>query len=308
MYLCVVLCATLLFGSAYAKVETSCRKSGNQWHCQKPIKKKAQVKKNSTKPKPASHRRSPSATPDAEPSTNTAHLTSKQEAMREAYTECISWATPENPTQEVVQFVFAEQLRREQSLLGSLWKRFRGSVEHHGHEVCLTRAYGLRVFRSKSDIVSAQDKQLTWLDVPHVEVPDDDIPIDRRGVHRFVRPWVRVYIESLALDFHVSNNHGGDNGAEEVKLRVTSMTRSAELQNQLVRQRLSPADCRYEFLCSSHTSGSSFDIGLKGVSRTARAWLQDRLVEDQKARKIFFIIENSHYHVFVLPPKYIGEE
>ena len=86
------------------------------------------------------------------------------------------------------------------------------------------------------------------------------------------------------------------------------MLRSAEAQNLLVRRGMSPADCRYEFLCSSHTSASSFDIGLKGVTRIGRTWLEKRLVADQEARKIFFIIENSHYHVFVLPPKYMGEE
>lgn len=230
-------------------------------------------------------------------------LTSKQVDIKEAYDECIAKSTLSDPVNGVIEFVFDEQDKREQSFFRSAWKAFRGSGEHHGQEVCFVRAFDLKGFQSQSDINRAKGRLLFEPRSPYLEIPYGLVPSDRR----LVRPWVSKYLSELASTLRATAIVDGIPENNLKNLRVTDMVRSYANQNSLVRRGYSPADCRYEFLCSSHTSGSSVDLGIKFLSRIERERLENQLKVDQKARKIFFIIENNHFHVFVLPPKYIGE-
>ncbi len=304
-YAIFALFAALLFGGVragttteYTPASSQCHKNAKQKQCKraKPaVTKKVVAKK---KPKVAAPALRPSHKPE------TGRFSLKQESMREAFDECIRGATEVSPTASVVDFVFQQQLEREQGGLGAWLKSLRGSPDHHGQEVCLARAFGLRGFKNLAEITDEAGKLLVEIDSPFVDVVGNEIPADRR----LTRPWVRDYIVVLARDMHQLFLKEGDASIAPPSVRVTSMIRSHEDQAKQVRSGRSPADCRYHFLCSTHTSGSSLDLGLKDVGKAQRAWLETRLIADQKARKIFFIIERSHYHVFVLPPAFMGEE
>ena len=239
--------------------------------------------------------------PLAEPS----QLSQKQEEMRVVFSECMRQADNGNTVANVVEFVFGRQSGRENGGPRALRQAMHGSVEHHAEEICLTRAFGLRGFRDLAEITNAtKNGTLVTISSPYLEIADNEIPEARR----YARPWLRDYVTGLAEDMHA---HFSGENAPRVgysPLRITSMIRSFADQAALVRRGASPADCRYGFLCSSHTSGSALDFGFRNVSIIQRLWLERRLVEDQRARKIFFILEYTHYHVFVLPPKYIGDE
>lgn len=301
----VALFAMLLFGGAhaattaeYTPVSSQCKKNSKQKQCKKAlpiVTKKALLHKISRVVPPAlllSH------------GPISGRFSMKQESMREAFDECIRHVTDVAPTANVVDFVFLQQSERELGGFGAWLKSLRGSPDHHGQEVCLARAFGLRGFKNLAEITGEAGKLLVEIDSPFVEVVGNEIPPDRR----LTRPWVRDYMAVLARDMHQYFLQHGSASVDAPQLRVTSMIRSYEDQAKQVRSGRSPADCRYHFLCSTHTSGSSLDIGLKDVAKTQRAWLEARLVADQKAHKIFFIIERSHYHVFVLPLEFMGEE
>lgn len=289
---------------AVAEKPLSCQKNTKQHHCQKSGKKKPVAKKQTTKPKVPPRSRHPEATHSQLPLKKESTLTSKQDAIREAFTNCIRNSTETDPTSMVVDFVFTERARREESGLRSFWLALRGSTEHHGHEICLVRAFGLKGFRTDSDVHDAHGTLLVQANSPILDIPESVVPKEQR----FVRPWVRDYLVQLATSLRMQAVASGVPEASLQKLRVTDMVRTFGDQASLVRRGLSPADCRYDFLCSSHTSGSSVDFGFKDVTRDERARLQKQLIADQDARKIFFIIENNHYHVFVIPPEYMGEE
>ena len=291
-------------GTTAVPTNAECKKNAKNTSC----KKKIQQKKAEKPPPPARKMPpvvAPSLSPRTGPVVTTSALTGKQDAMRDAFMECIAHVSETAPTSAVVDFVFKEQVEREEShSIRGLWQALRGSPVHHGHEVCLARAFGLRGFRNVGEVLGEAGKLLVEISSPYVEVVEKEIPPDRR----FTRPWVRDYITTLARDMHEHFAQASDEPTVEVSLRVTSMIRSFDDQAFQVKRGRSPADCRLYFLCSTHTSGSSLDLGLKNVARKERAWIESRLIADQKARKIFFIIERSHYHVFVLPLEYMGEE
>lgn len=296
----------LLFGSTFAapateytSVRAECRKNHKQKLC-----KKVKKPQRSGKHKVRQNKLPPVADPSRVPLGAKLLLSSKQEAIRDAFSECIRHVTETNRTGAVVDFVFREQTAREENGLRAFWSALRGSTAHHGHEVCLARTFRLRGYRDLADIRREAGGQLVEISSPYVEVVSKEIPPDRR----FTRPWVRDYIAGLAHDMHQHFALEEQAGEHFVPLRVTSMIRSFEDQAKEVRRGLSPADCRYAFLCSTHTSGSSLDLGLKDIGQQKRAWLEARLIADQQKHKILFIIERSHYHVFVLPPEYMGEE
>jgi hypothetical protein len=302
----VALFAVLLLGTAntaYAGDTTpsraECKKNPKLAQC--PKTKKSAMKQSAVPPKvpPVV---APSLSPTTSPMLQKSGLSSKQDAMRDAFMECVAKVSEGNPTQAVVDFVFSAQATREGPGLKALWQSLRGSPVHHGHEVCLARVFGLRGFRNVGEVLSEAGNLLVEIPSPYVEVVEKEIPPDRR----FTRPWVRDYVTTLAEDMH---EHFASLGStSSPPLRVTSMIRSFDDQAKEVRAGRSPADCRFPFLCSTHTTSSSLDLGFRDMGGKERAWLDARLAADQKARKIFFIIERSHYHVFVLPPEYMGEE
>lgn len=259
----------------------------------------ASGKISKTKEKKRSVRRPGTSVQQGNTHTAKEKLTRRQEEIRAAFNECISRSTEDNPVEEVKRFVFEEQKDREHGFWGVI-EAFRGSPVHHGHEVCLGRAYGLATFRTVRAIRAEHGKLLVRLVSPDIFFPrgrngKDEVPLERR----YARAWVVDYVKVLAKDFR--SQFG-------VPLRIGSVIRDAATQNMLVRRGLSPADCRYEFLCSTHTTGSAIDLGTKDVSIAQQRWLRDRLLADQRKQKIFFIRENSHFHLFIIPPQFMGEE
>lgn len=308
----IMLTALFVGGGAWGKADSGnhgkvqCRAS--QEVCKKTAKKK-QVKKGKkapvrvNKPVVPPKDQEQSLSPSEGPIRGQSQLSAKQEAMRDAFNICIRYSTKEDPVLGVKKYIFDEQRALEE---GGGWRRLmsaiRGSPEHHAHEVCLARAYALMGFKNQSEINEESGKALLPILSPHVDVAEDEIPKGRR----LARSWTKEYIEELADDLH--RTFASNDGSPPVRLRVTSMIRSFEDQQGEVRKGRSPADCRYEFLCSTHTTGSALDIGFKDIRRDVRAWLQERLHADQRKELIYFIVEGSHFHVFVLPPEYIGEE
>jgi hypothetical protein len=247
-------------------------------------------------------------TPEIKPSTGPfltrSTLTQKQSQIRDAYAECIRHSSAEEPIANVLNYVFEAQMAREDASIKSFFLALRGSTVHHGHEVCLVRAFGLKGFRTVLEAREDVGAMLVNISSPYIEVVESEIPFDRR----FARTWVRDYVVGIAQDMNEHFQKEGTHIISFSPLRITSMLRTYEEQEETVRRGLSPADCRYVFLCSSHTSGSGIDIGLRRISIAQNTWLEKRLLEDQRSRKIFFIRERSHYHVLVIPPEYIGEE
>jgi hypothetical protein len=231
----------------------------------------------------------------------TTELSRKQTAIRDAFLECASRSIGEDPLRSVLDFVFAEREDRELGGIRAYWSALRGSPEHHGHEVCLARSYGLRTFNTLMEIISEHGRSLSVLSIEYAYIPEsdageDNVPAERR----YARKWVVDYINELSRRYHASFGSF---------LRIGSAIRDAQgTQAALVLKGLTPADCNHDFLCSTHTSGSAIDISKKGLSSKQISWIEHRLIKDQKDRRIFFIIERSHFHVFVLPPEYIGDE
>jgi|GEM_PF-3181667 len=308
----VITTLCLLFlSSGITYADSFCVKNGVRVNCPKPTEKTAGTEKKTDTGKksqtPASKPRSAQQLPKKEV------LSKSQLAMRDAFEECIRYSTSEDPTTRVLDFVYAELEKREASLFDMLLKKLniprpnRGSAIHHGHEVCLKRAFGIKIYQTNVEIDADRYAKFEVLDIPQIEISDTRISVGRRSIHRLVRPWVREYLEIFARDYSEAASVRGHDGISSPKLRATSMIRSADVQNELVKIGLSPANCKHEFLCSSHTTGSAIDIGGNGLTKLDRKWIESRLVADQKERKIFFIIEDSHYHLFVLPPTFLGE-
>ena len=298
--LCVALFALLFVGGTVAG-EVSCKAKPSQKKCVKQVKKKPPAKQVSPKRKIAPKEKTQVAKVAKKPLAKTSTLSQKQNAMREAFMECMSRSTADDPIGAVMEYVFSEQKKLEQTLILKYWKVHLGSTEHHGHEICLARAFGLKTFRTLDDISAEHEKLLARLDLSRIVFPkdkkgEDSVPPERQ----YARDWVVDYIEEVSDSFY--DQFGS-------QMRIGSVIRDADgTQARLVRDGESMADCRYDYLCSTHTTGSTFDIGMKDVSGTERAWIKERLISDQKTKRIYFIVEGSHFHVFVLPPEFMGEE
>lgn len=232
-------------------------------------------------------------------------LTAGQQEMQKLFGECIKYSTPENPVSAVKEFIFSEQRKLEDAPgWRALLAAIHGSRTHHTQEICFARAYGLKGFRSIAEIKAETGRALVPIVSPYVEVVESEIPPERR----LARNWTRDYVVELgeAMHQYFIGKKGSTFGAPP--LRITSMIRSFDDQAYQVRMGKSPADCRHRFLCSTHTTGSSLDLGFRDVSAEQVTWLRNKLIEDQRAQKIYFIVERDHFHVFVIPPEYIGEE
>lgn len=285
--------------------KTKCLKAGKK-------KKVSQVKQKNVPNPPvrvkgkrvSPQQNAPGLTPPS-PKSGQPRLTAAQQEMLDRFNECLGYSSVENPVDAVKEFVFSEQQKLE-DLPG--WRAplaaIYGSRSHHAYEVCFTRAYGLKGFRSLLEIKTETGQALLPIESPYVEIVEREIPPERR----LARSWTRDYVVELAdaMRQYFAEKYGTN--VKIAPLEVNSMIRSFDDQAGLVRAGRSPADCRYRFLCSTHTTGSSLDIGFRQVSREQKAWLRKQLIEDQRTRKIYFIVEFDHYHVFVLPPEYIGEE
>lgn len=221
-------------------------------------------------------------------------LSSKQMEMQSAHEACMAHA--EKGREAVLDHVFGAftfEIAEATSMADSIW---RGSPEHHGNEVCLARMIGLSQYASPDAVSQDAGIELVPMTSSQLYLP----PNMFREEERFARPWVHTYLELLAS--RLANRLGVDERIFGARLRVTSLLRTVPVQQHLVRRGMSPADCRHVFLCSTHTTGAAVDLGFRGVEWKERQALFELLVEDQVHRKVYFIIEGSHFHLFVLPP------
>ncbi len=164
-------------------------------------------------------------------------------------------------------------------------------------ELCAVDA--LKHYETLLDITSAPKDELVSVDHPWVG-QNDDLVRDQRYV---ASPWVRDYIRQLANRTFEELRDRADGAPTLPLFVVSSLVRSKDIQR---KQWNSPARCETEnALCSSHTTGSTFDITLKDLSGEHNAALKKILARDRESGKISFILEprGNHYHIFVFPPE-----
>jgi len=174
----------------------------------------------------------------------------------------------------------------------------RGTPERLGYELCIIDALRLKRYVNIQDVVHAPPKDLVSINHPWIGLADD-LPHERC----VASPWVRDYMENLAVLLYQDLVQESGGSEVEHSFVVSSLVRPVDVQKRLWN---SPARCLNESsLCSSHTTGSTFDITKKYLPRDQEALLVRRLQEDRKKGKILFILEprGNHYHVFVFPPE-----
>lgn len=210
-----------------------------------------------------------------------------------------SWASTEERIAAYKQCMFPEEGRLERALVLNL--AVKDSVEmasdprQLAYEVCLADAMGLARYEDMVSIEKGKrEGSLVELSTEGL-VFSDALPSERR----YGTPWVKTYIEALALEMKKKFN------GEYTPLRVGSLVRTFKDQQ---RQRNSPASCKTE-ICSSHTTGSAVDLSnvAKWSGDEERIWLRARLLEDRKLGKIVVIEEKHppHFHVLVVPPQFV---
>ena len=218
-------------------------------------------------------------------------LSARQNEAIKAYNACVSGGA--DPLRHAMDLAYA---RKDTFLL-------KGTPEQLGSEICLADVIGLSRYKTIDDINKATlSGELVSVDSPLLAFPPE-LPLDRR----FARPWVREYILSVARD--LESYLKAEHAAYELPLlRIPSVVRSFDVQNNLVRSGRSPAGCGSLPICSTHTTGSTIDISVRFLSLKEFVWLEHRLREDRKAGKIIMIYEvfGGHFHMFVVPPEYVA--
>lgn len=210
-----------------------------------------------------------------------------------AYNECIS-REYKNPLRHAMDLGY--EYKDDSSL--------KGTPEKLGRESCIADMLGLSRYETIDDINKAKKMgELVLVDSPLIEIPDD-VPMERH----YARVWVRDYITTLAQDMEAYLHARGIMSFHSYVLRVPSIVRSFDVQDRLVRNGRSPANCRFHAICSTHTTGSTIDISSRRIGLVGYTWLLDRLLKDRKDGKILVILEalGGHFHVFVIPPKYVS--
>lgn len=210
-----------------------------------------------------------------------------------AYNECVS-NEYDDPLRHALELAY--EYKEERSL--------KGTPEKLGRESCVADMLGLSRYETIADINNAKKTgELVLVDSHLVDIPDD-VPMERH----YARVWVRDYITSLAQDMQTYLRSRGIVSFHASVLRVPSIVRSFDVQDRLVRNGKSPANCRFHAICSTHTTGSTIDISSRRIGIVGYTWLLGRLLEDRKNGKILIILESlgGHFHVFVIPPKYVS--
>jgi LysM repeat protein len=110
---------------------------------------------------------------------------------------------------------------------------------------------------------------------------------------RVVRPWTRRFIEDLGAAAHA---------LFDVRLRVTSLTRTVAAQDALARRNDNAAPARGPRR-SSHLTGATVDISKRPHSAAELEWLRAVLGRLERARVLLAIEEvvQPHFHVMVFP-------
>ncbi|MHB1118284.1 MAG: hypothetical protein ACYCZ7_02025 [Minisyncoccota bacterium] len=243
----------------------------------------------------------------SDPSYADKKLTDKErrERANTEYARCMAVAREEG-----IPAMFA-YIRKEQK--GSSLK---GSPEKLAQENCAADGIGLMRYQDLSEIIADQ-KKLTPLSSPLVKIKN--VP-QARSV---ACSWTCRYIVELAT-YAKKASDVKTNPKLEPSLVVTSLVRSRTVQDEISKvskfyRRIkgkirrftaggrSFADCSTKAICSTHLTGSTFDISLLGVDKKKRKILAERLCEDRENGRILAILESAgnHFHVFVIPPQYV---
>ncbi|MBI2369314.1 MAG: LysM peptidoglycan-binding domain-containing protein [Deltaproteobacteria bacterium] len=109
---------------------------------------------------------------------------------------------------------------------------------------------------------------------------------------RVARPWTKRFIEQLARGFH--ELFGG-------RLKVTSLTRTAEVQRVLRARNINAAPARGR-APSAHLTGATVDISKSGLAGPAIAWLRHVLGRLAREHRVLHAIEEfrePHFHLMV---------
>lgn len=204
----------------------------------------------------------------------------------EIYLECMK---AEDPL--ALAFHFFNKERKTRSIVGS--------NERIAYELCVIDALGVERFEDDQAINKAHEKTLFPINSALIG-KHEGLPLARY----VASPWTREYLYALAEDMEEEFKNEGSSVSPPL-FTVSSIVRS---MNQQKRQMNSPARCLFDGdLCSSHTTGSTFDITMKAYSPQKKNILFRLLEEDRKKGIIAWIYERKpgeHCHIFVFPPEF----
>ncbi len=109
--------------------------------------------------------------------------------------------------------------------------------------------------------------------------------------YRYVRPWAKLFLDRISSQFR---------RRFERPLRITSLTRTVDYQNQLSRRNGNAAS-PYGEKRSSHLTGASLDISKKGLGGAQVGWLRRVLLSLHRKQYVFAVEEfyQPNFHVMV---------
>ena len=210
----------------------------------------------------------------------------RHEAALAVYRGCMNAS---EPLMEAVKFLRVDRLESRVPL---------GNPERLGHELCAIDALKLKRYETLDSVLGAPALELVPIEHPQVGI-SAQLPVMRA----VASPWVRDYVRKLAVTIQHEMTQGPGVSALDKSFIVSSLVRPMTVQK---KQWNSPARCvNASSLCSSHTTGSTFDITRKYLISKQEDLLVRHLQEDRKQGKILFILEpkGNHYHIFVFPPE-----
>lgn len=126
-----------------------------------------------------------------------------------------------------------------------------------------------------------------------IKIPEDKhIRIEQhvKPLHKYVRPWTRDFVVSMADNFY-SDNHQ--------LLIIDSAVRTVEQQANLIKTNRFAAPA-YGKITSSHLAGITVDIQKRKYTSKQRRWVVEYLRNMQTQGFVVFSEEPYCYHVAVL--------
>lgn len=156
---------------------------------------------------------------------------------------------------------------------GGMPPPLRGSLASLVRQNQRLDAEGLERILDEDDLASRIAHRLL------VPVPvSDDLTVNQNltPTHRYCRPWTAQFLRDLA------SAHAEQFGRP---LEVTSAVRTVEYQKRLMRINGNATAAQGEIV-SPHETGSTIDIGKKGMGRQELAWMRSVLLALQNAGKI----------------------
>lgn len=169
---------------------------------------------------------------------------------------------------------------------------YKGTDAKLAVEVCLAFSDGLPRYVDMDDIARGiANDRLAQLHGDGILFAKD-LPFNRQ----YLAPWAVGYLTVRAREFAKKY---------QTPLRITSLVRTTLVQQMLAKFGKTPASCKGTPICGTHTTGASFDISLRSLTKESRQWLTDKLTRDMRDGKVLFIIEakGGHFHVFMPRPK-----